>query len=51
MHLLNNMLRQDLKLLTKIVTNTRLFLVLIQKNIDVEIAPQSETELYINQIY
>ena len=37
MHLLNNTLRQDLRLLTKIVANTRLFLVLILRNIDVDL--------------
>ena len=37
MHLLNNTLKQDLRLHTRIVTNTLLFLALIQTNIDVEI--------------
>ena len=36
MHSLNNTLRQGLRLHTRTVTNTPLFLALIQKNIDVE---------------
>lgn len=36
MYLLNNTLKQDLRLHIRIVINTSLFLALIQKNIDVE---------------